>query len=80
MKTELDLIKLAQTAKLDEVANNAMKELRANYDETYMFCNECDGAVVKMKNCCMNQPFREANLDDFEIIETDQSILNELKF
>ena len=37
----------------DEVANKAMKELRLKYDITYGWCEDCDGLVVKQKDCCM---------------------------
>jgi hypothetical protein len=46
----------AQDSFSDEVANSAMKELRKNFDPTYMWCADCDGLVVKEKDCCMNRP------------------------
>jgi len=34
-------------------ANAAMKELREKYDKSYGWCYDCDGLVVKKKDCCL---------------------------
>lgn len=51
---ENELIKIAQMSQSDEDANRAMRDLRNNYDETYGWCMDCDGLVVKKGDCCMN--------------------------
>ena len=40
----------------DNNANLAMKKLRENFDNTYFWCMECDGLVVKELECCKNRP------------------------
>lgn len=50
---ELELVISAETHPDDEIANKAMKELRLKYDITYGWCEDCDGLVVKQKDCCM---------------------------
>jgi hypothetical protein len=54
MKSELQLIKLAEMHLEDSVANLYMKELKTKFDSTYMWCMDCDGRVFKEKQCCMN--------------------------
>tara|TARA_R110000851_G_scaffold203860_1_gene355776 strand:- start:331 stop:525 length:195 start_codon:yes stop_codon:yes gene_type:complete len=54
MKTEDELIRLAEQHSSDKVANKAMKELRTKFDKTYGWCNDCDGLVCKEKDCCLN--------------------------
>jgi len=53
MKTEKELIELAQNHEDDDVANKAMKELKERFDKTYFFCDDCDGLVCKEKDCCL---------------------------
>lgn len=55
MKKEEELILTAQEHPDDDVANAAMKELRERFDETYIWCEDCDGLVVKEKDCCINR-------------------------
>lgn len=56
--TEEQKLKLiAETFPDDELANEAMNQLRTKFDETYFFCDECDGIVCKEKDCCLNAPF-----------------------
>ena len=55
MKTEIELIKLAENHADDNIANSAMKELRYRFDETYIWCQDCDGLVCKEKDCCLNK-------------------------
>ena len=62
---ELDLINIATFDPSDSVANAAMKQLRKDYDPTYMFCLDCDGLVVKEKECCLDN----AKPTDFETVE-----------
>lgn len=50
---EFELVKIAQASD-DATANLAMKELREKYDATYGWCEDCDYAVVKEKECCMH--------------------------
>jgi hypothetical protein len=57
MKTEIELIRLAEQHPDDEVANKAMQELRTKFDKTYGWCNDCDGLVCKEKDCCLNKLF-----------------------
>lgn len=54
-KTEDHLISIAQHHPDDNEANKAMKELKAKFDPTYMFCLDCDGLVTKEKDCCLNR-------------------------
>ena len=54
MKTESELINLAEQHPDDVVASRSMKELRDRFDKTYFWCADCDGLVVKEKNCCLN--------------------------
>lgn len=60
IRTEEELISLAEAHPDDVVANKAMRELRERFDETYMFCADCDGLVCKEKDCCWN------SLDDID--------------
>jgi hypothetical protein len=55
MKTENELIRLAEQHPDDKVAKKAMKELRTKFDKTYGWCNDCDGLVCKEKDCCLNR-------------------------
>jgi len=56
VKTESQLISLAQWNGSEEVVNNSMKELRERFDKTYGWCADCDDLVTKEKDCCLNQP------------------------
>lgn len=60
---EENLIKIAELHRDDKVANAAMKKLREDYDRSYMWCNDCDGMVVKQSECCMNQVFKPLEND-----------------
>lgn len=55
MKTELQLIHLAEMHPEDSIANSAMKEIRERFHSSYMWCSDCDGRVVKEKDCCINK-------------------------
>ena len=55
MKTEDELAYIAEQHPDDEVANKAMAELRERFDSTYTWCVDCDGLVVKEKDCCLNR-------------------------
>ena len=55
MRTEDELINIAQADQDDEIANAAMKELRERFDSTYIWCMDCDGLVCKEKDCCLNK-------------------------
>lgn len=55
MKTENQLIQLAEMHPDDKVVNKAMKELRERFDSTYIWCGDCDGLVVKESECCVNR-------------------------
>lgn len=50
------LIIVAEIHPDDNVANKAMQDLRTYYDETFFYCNDCDGLVTTKANCCMGQP------------------------
>tara|TARA_R110000803_G_C11807309_1_gene300208 strand:+ start:392 stop:589 length:198 start_codon:yes stop_codon:yes gene_type:complete len=65
MKTENELIILAQWDICDKIANAAMNELRTNFDKTYGWCDDCDGLVCKEKECCLNQDIGSSNEIDF---------------
>jgi len=52
--SEENLILIAQHSG-DKAANTAMKELRKRFDKTYGWCEDCDGLVIKEKDCCMNR-------------------------
>ena len=62
MKSEIELIQLAQEHPNDSVANKEMKELRERFDKTYGWCEDCDGLVCKEKDCCMNLTFEQNKL------------------
>lgn len=67
MKTENELINLAQTHPSQSVANKAMKELRERFDPTYFWCVDCDGLVVKESECCLNRKIEDTEtLDDLD--------------
>jgi hypothetical protein len=53
--TEQELIITAQNHLDDTVANQAMAELRERFDPTYFWCEDCDGLVCKLSECCLNQ-------------------------
>ena len=52
--TEIELINTAQHHPSDTIAKRAMIELRERFDDSYIWCADCDGLVVKEKDCCMN--------------------------
>ena len=54
-KVELELIKIAQNHPDDKISKSAMKRLKSEFDETYGWCLDCDGAVVKEAECCLNR-------------------------
>lgn len=66
MKSELQLIKIAETHEDDNVAFLAMKELWERFDSTYGWCTDCDGAVVKESECCLNRITKEI-ISDAEV-------------
>ena len=55
MKTEIELIKIAEQHPEDSEANKAMKELRERFDKSYGWCSDCDGLVVKENDCCLKK-------------------------
>lgn len=58
VRTEAQLIRFAEMHLDDKIAEKAMIELKERFDSTYMYCNDCndcDGLVVKEKDCCNNQ-------------------------
>ncbi len=55
LKLEEELVVIAQMSIDDNAANYAMKMLREDYDKTYSWCDDCDGLVVKAKDCCLNK-------------------------
>ncbi len=61
--TEDELINLATWHIDDEVANKAMVELRERFDNTYFWCTDCDGLVVKEKDCCLNREVSDEDVD-----------------
>lgn len=54
MRTENELIDIAQDHPDENIANDAMKELRERFDATYGWCYDCDGLVCKEIDCCLN--------------------------
>ena len=60
--SEEDLMFIAQHAD-DKAANKAMKELRKLFDKTYGWCEDCDGLVVKEKDCCLNSVVKNNGKD-----------------
>lgn len=54
-KTENRLIIIAERNPDDKVSSEAMKELRERFDKSYGWCDDCDGLVVKEKDCCINR-------------------------
>lgn len=54
-KLESGLILIAENDPCDKKAKQSMKELREKFDKTYMWCLDCDGLVVKEKDCCLNR-------------------------
>lgn len=61
---EAKLIQLATYHPDDEIANKAMLELRTLFDETYIWCDDCDGLVCKIKDCCLNNVNNVSNSMD----------------
>lgn len=61
--TENELIHLAETAIDDRDAQLAMDELRDKFDKNYVWCLECDGAVVKSNECCLTRLENESITD-----------------
>lgn len=64
MKPEKELINIAEGSTCDKRASKAMQELRKRFDSTYKWCNDCDGLVVKEKDCCQNR--KETN--DIDVV------------
>jgi|TARA_R110000782_G_scaffold208453_1_gene296850 RNA polymerase subunit RPABC4/transcription elongation factor Spt4 len=66
MDREERLSKIAERHECDEMAKYAMKKLRRDYDLSYTWCEDCDGVVVKERECCWNLhlPLDE---NDFEL-------------
>lgn len=52
---EYKLIHLAQSHPNDQISAKAMRYLRSKYDESYFWCHDCDLAVVKKNECCLNR-------------------------
>ena len=52
---ESELISIAQCHESDDEANKAMGILRSVFDPSYIWCQGCDGLVIKKKNCCMSR-------------------------
>ena len=46
-RKEYKLISLAEQHPDDKIANKTMKVLWEEFDETYMWCEDCDGVVTK---------------------------------
>lgn len=65
MKTETELIQIAEQHIDDDMAKTAMQELRARFDPTYFWCDDCDGLVCKKSECCLER----IKNDDGEEIE-----------
>lgn len=51
---EDELYKLAQWHNDEDIANAAFKELRERFDETYIYCTDCDYLLTRESDCCMN--------------------------
>lgn len=66
MKTENELIQLAEMHLDNDISKAAMKELRERFDNTYMWCSDCDGLVVKTKDCCFNKN----DVTDTDVVNT----------
>jgi len=58
------LVNIATFHSSDKIANAAMKALREEFDETYGWCEDCDGLVCKEQDCCLNQPITDDNFED----------------
>lgn len=58
-ETENKLVYLAEQSSSNRVAKKAMAELKKRFDSTYFWCNDCDGLVVKEKDCCLNRELIE---------------------
>ena len=72
MKTESQLAILAETHPDDDIALQYMKELRKRFDETYIWCQDCDGLVCKEEDCCLNKdPLEESSDDDLDELFKD---------
>lgn len=61
---ERRLVVIAESHPSAATATKAMIELREVYDPTYLWCDDCDGLVVKERDCCMN---RAVEYDDEHI-------------
>ena len=67
MKTEQELIEIAQDAELEADASAAMKELRERFSSDYTWCEDCDGLVVKFSECCLTRIANNPELLDEDI-------------
>lgn len=52
---EGELISVAMFSDFEDVAETAMKRLQSEFDPTYVWCNGCDGLVVRERDCCLNK-------------------------
>lgn len=66
METENELMQLAQDHPDNEITELAMAKLRDRFDKTYIWCVDCDGLVVKEKDCCLNRV--DSDFSDEDII------------
>ena len=55
LRSEQELIQIAQDAELESDANAAMKELRERFSSDYIWCEDCDGLVTKLSECCLTR-------------------------
>jgi hypothetical protein len=56
---------LAENHPSENLAFDCMWELRDKYDQSYMWCEDCDGRVVKKKDCCLKNPPKDGQIYEF---------------
>lgn len=60
--TENQLASVAEYHPNQEISSEAMKQLKEKFDPTYMWCSDCDFAVVIEKDCCLNQESKDVKI------------------
>jgi hypothetical protein len=71
MNEEERLIYIAEQHPEDSVANEAMKQLKENYDPNYFWCWECDGLVTTKEKCCLTliEKQNESGIEDINFTD-----------
>jgi hypothetical protein len=67
--SEQELIESAEKGN-DLESKYAMALLREKYDMTYGWCANCDGVVVKEKDCCLNRIDNEPKTNRQDLLDS----------